>query len=320
MASISKHKNGWRSQVYVNGIRRSKLFETKTEAKILATYTEAELRQQRDDARDGVISFSALLDEYGRRVSVHKKGHDWERKQFVVLKRTKLASMMVHEITKSDISRWKDDRLSEVTGSTVNRQMNLLSHLFTKAVEWGYADKNPVKQVSRPKENEARSRLASEDELAAIQKSSGWDGETPPTTVGQRVYVAFLFSCETAMRQGEVASIRPDNVVGRIVHLTDTKNGSERYVPLSPRAQELLKLVENDFGLSASQIESNWRLLTKDAKVHDLHYHDSRHIGTTRLAQKVEVLDLSKITGHKDLKQLMRYYHQTPDQLADKLA
>ncbi len=144
MASYSKHKNGWRAQVYVNGFRRSKLFGTKTEARVWATYTEAELRQQRDHARDGVIRFSALLDEYDRRVSVHKKGHDWELKQFVVLKRTQLADMLVHDVGKADISRWKDDRLSEVSGSTVNRQMNLLSHVFTKAIEWGYADRNPV--------------------------------------------------------------------------------------------------------------------------------------------------------------------------------
>lgn len=38
------------------------------------------------------------------------------------------------------------------------------------------------------------------------------------------------------------------------------------------------------------------------------------------LAQKLQVLDLAKVTGHRDLKYLQRYYHQSPEQLADKLA
>ncbi|MFV1877923.1 tyrosine-type recombinase/integrase [Nioella sp.] len=231
----------------MNGIRRSKTFDHHSSAKNWAAYTEAELRQERDDARTGVIRFTGLLDEYEKRVSRLKKGHGWEVKQFAVLRRTLLADKLAHEITKAHISRWKDDRLSEVTGSTVNRQMNLLSHIFTMAIEWGYADVNPVSKVSRPKENEPRQRLPTVGELDATRLAARWDGVSAPVTVKQRVYVAFLFSCETAMRQGEIAGISPDDLDGRVVRLPKTKNGSARHVPLTPRAQELLGLVESDF-------------------------------------------------------------------------
>jgi integrase len=285
MASIRKYKRGWRAQVFVNGIRRSRTFDHYSSAKHWAADIEAELRRDRDDARAGVIRFTGLLDQYESRVSRHKKGHGWEVKQFAVLRRTFLADKAAHEITKAHISRWKDERLAEVTGSTVNRQMNLLSHVFTMAIEWGYADTNPVSGVSRPRENEPRARLPTKCELESTRLAAQWDGVSAPVTVKQRVYVAFLFACETAMRQGEIAGITPDDLDGRVVRLPKTKNGSPRNVPLTPRAQELLHLVECDFRLSASQISSNWKIITTKAKVDDLHFHDARHQGTTMLAQ-----------------------------------
>ncbi|WP_050764622.1 tyrosine-type recombinase/integrase [Marinomonas sp. MED121] len=44
----------------------------------------------------------------------------------------------------------------------------------------------------------------------------------------------------------------------------------------------------------------------------DLHFHDSRREALTRLATKVDVLNLAKISGHKDLRILQRVYY-APD-------
>lgn len=51
----------------------------------------------------------------------------------------------------------------------------------------------------------------------------------------------------------------------------------------------------------------------------DLHFHDLRHEGTSRLAQKLEMHELMKITGHKTSRMLMRYYHPDMPALAAKL-
>jgi integrase len=50
-----------------------------------------------------------------------------------------------------------------------------------------------------------------------------------------------------------------------------------------------------------------------------LTFHDARHEATTRLAGKLQVLDLARVTGHRDIKQLMTYYNKDARELAELL-
>jgi integrase len=51
----------------------------------------------------------------------------------------------------------------------------------------------------------------------------------------------------------------------------------------------------------------------------DLRFHDLRHEATTRLASIFPLHELTKITGHKDPRMLMRYYHPRAEDLARRL-
>ncbi|NVH98170.1 site-specific integrase [Burkholderia pseudomallei] len=52
----------------------------------------------------------------------------------------------------------------------------------------------------------------------------------------------------------------------------------------------------------------------------DLRFHDLRHEATSRLASIFPMHELTKITGHKDPRMLMRYYHPRAEELAKRLA
>jgi integrase len=51
----------------------------------------------------------------------------------------------------------------------------------------------------------------------------------------------------------------------------------------------------------------------------DLHFHDLRHEATSRLAERLEMHELMKVTGHKSSAMVARYYHPRASQLAEKL-
>ncbi|ARL03786.1 site-specific integrase [Burkholderia pseudomallei] len=51
----------------------------------------------------------------------------------------------------------------------------------------------------------------------------------------------------------------------------------------------------------------------------DLRFHDLRHEATSRLASIFPMHELTKITGHKDPRMLMRYYHPRAEELAKRL-
>lgn len=52
----------------------------------------------------------------------------------------------------------------------------------------------------------------------------------------------------------------------------------------------------------------------------DLRFHDLRHEATSRLASVFPMHELTKITGHRDPRMLMRYYHPRAEELAKRLA
>ena len=62
-----------------------------------------------------------------------------------------------------------------------------------------------------------------------------------------------------------------------------------------------------------SEIEKSDSMLT------DLHFHDLRHEATSRLADKLQMHELMKVTGHKSSSMLARYYHPRASALAQKL-
>jgi len=135
------------------------------------------------------------------------------------------------------------------------------------------------------------------------------------------------FALETAMRQGEITSLRWENVdlSKRVAYLPLTKNGDSRYVPLSTAAIKILNGLPRSiegrvFPVDRASISSRFTRLARKAKLMDLRFHDLRHTAITKMAGKLSnVLELSAVTGHKTLGMLKRYTHLNPEDLAKKL-
>jgi integrase len=104
-----------------------------------------------------------------------------------------------------------------------------------------------------------------------------------------------------------------------------TKNGEIREVPLLPAAIRLLESIPRAdsgrvFPIDQNVLKMRYRRAVARAGIVGLTFHDLRHIGTSRLAKMyTSPLDLKRVTGHKDLKSLDRYYHTTAEELAARL-
>lgn len=70
---------------------------------------------------------------------------------------------------------------------------------------------------------------------------------------------------------------------------------------------------------TSTTIELLVKLNTEDKILVDLHFHDLRHEATSRLAEKLQMHELMKVTGHKSSRMLSRYYHPRAEDLAKKL-
>ena len=319
MASIRRWKKGWRAEIFRAGVRKSKVFANKQEARDWAAHEEAKILGGAKVAAR--MPFGEVLDRYAREVSPAKRGHRWEVVRLEKMQRDTIAEKPIGDLTATDFADWRDRRVQEVSDGSVRREMTLLGAVLSRARdEWGLIAESPLKSVKKPPEPRKRSRRPTPEEIDRLILVGGSD----LSTATSRSIHAFLFAIETGMRAGEIVSLTPDAVDldRRVAALSKTKNGDARDVPLSPEAVRLLReLPKRDplFGLTSGQLDALFRKVRDKAAISDLHFHDSRHEATTRLSRKLDVLALAKMIGHRDIRMLMRYYDETAEDLARRL-
>ncbi len=305
-------------EICVAGIRKSKTFDTKTKAKMWAIEEESLLRKQAGGVSH-THTLGDIFDRYAEEVSNNKKGARWEIVRLNKFKSYPLAGIKLADLKREDFERWIDSR-RDVKPSTINRELNLMSHCLTQARRWRLMSANPLTDLKRPKNPPHRDRLISQAERDLILHALNYSEESPPIQHQQKVALAFLFALETAMRANEICGIRKEHIQGRTVFLPETKNGTSRYVPLSSEALRLLdRLESNGFELKSGSLSTTFRKAVIRAGIPNLTFHDTRHQAITALAKKLGVLDLARMVGHRDIKQLMTYFNKSAEDLAQQL-
>ncbi|MCP1675683.1 integrase [Natronocella acetinitrilica] len=257
-------------------------------------------------------------------------------------------------ITRQHVQAWITTRLKSVKPDSVRRELALLQAVVSLAMrDWGYDDlpANPFQQARKPKAGKGRVRRLREDEEDYLRRAldpqaSLPDGIRPVRS--DRLLHVFTLAIETTMRRGELLKIRWEhiNFDTCVVDLSemDTKNGERRSVPLSEAAvNALLALGRKRSGpvfptMTADSLSCSWnrtlrrarRIYAADCKgketepdplmLKDLRWHDLRHEGTSRLFEYgFEFTEVATVTGHKDVRMLMRYTHHRAANLAARM-
>lgn len=321
MPTFRKRGDKWRVEIRRRGVYRSGTFYTRAEAREWATAIEREIDTGKHRERS-TATLGDAFKRYAREVSPTKKGRRWEQVRLTMLQRDPLSDIRFRDITPDLLTKWRDTRLNAVTAASVNRDLALMSAVFATAQKpWGLIDHNPIKDVKRLREPPHRDRRITDDEIRRICWALGFNGSVH--TKSDEVAVAFLLALETAMRLGELTGIQRRNIFPRHVRLADTKNSDRRDVPLSREAIRLIGLLPNTgqrlFTVSAGSASTLFRKARDRAKIEGLTFHDSRHEACTRLARKIDALDLARMIGHRDLKSLLVYFNPRPAEIAERL-
>lgn len=355
MATITKSKNKSGSifiaLVRKGGIFKKRTFSTKAEALDWATDFEARISRADPSAivKPSKILFTDVVKKYKSNILISKKG---AAREVVALDRIVefFTNHTISEINKNEVVQYKNARLAKVQPGTVRREIDVLAAVLEFAKEeLGLLFINPARDVKKPAPAKARDRRLLKGEYEALEQAYGLrvrkDNGTLADGCDNELYgLIFAFAVETAARQAEICGIKKSDVHEKYIVLHDTKNGDDRKIPLSTKARqvvkEAVKLSVGDylFNVSTNAVRLAWtRAKARARKQHiadcnqtgipatpgfleNLRFHDLRHEATSRLAEKLSnVIELSAVTGHRDLQSLKRYYHPRADDLADKL-
>jgi len=302
----------------------TKTFTSRLVAKRFIKSTEIAM-EQGDYAPRSSMTVGELMQKYeAEYLPTLKNGGEPHKWRVRLLKRY-FEDLPLADLTPAHLAKFRDERQLKVAPLTVKRDLSVLSSAINTAVmEWDVPlDLNPVSRIRFKNADVPRDRRLQHGEEQMLLS------EAYPCLKRQ-----IIVAIETAMRQGEIYSIRKSgiNAQNQTLQIPETKTDRPRTIPLSKRA---LKALTDQIGASGNVVQmvdrpifevnrwTEWNRFTRlkeQCGIEDLRYHDLRHEATSRLFERgFNVMEVASITGHENLKHLKRYTHIKPESLVARL-
>lgn len=329
MATLNKRPSGkWQATVRKDGKSQSKSFSKRVDAVTWARQVElqAERTGLQGTAQNAAIKMTLgqVLERYRDEITSAKRCADNETYAIsgFLHSNSRLAAKSTDKLTAADFIAHRDRRLQKMKPATVVRELGWMQHAIDIACsDWGQRvhEGNPVKQVRRPRINNRRERR-----LQTVEWQALFDAVNETRLPLMKPLLALALA--TGMRRGELLSIqwKHVNLERCTIFLPQTKNGRARTVPLSPTAVHVLATLPRDyarcFPLSGNSVRLAFDRLRTQAGVVDLTFHDIRHEAVSRFVESgLSLAQVQMISGHRDLRMLMRYTHLQTDDIVAKL-
>jgi integrase len=342
MANIKKkvNKGGtvWRVDYYDPGGRRvRKDFPLKKDAeaylgKVMAAKKEDRYFDVFDVKKETRITFNELAERYVENFGKQRSFVGFKRHVVKDLQEV-FGEQRLSEISYLDLETYRNRRKATPTkaakprtDASVNRDMAILGHMLSKAVEWDMLESSPFKKGKRLmfKENNHRLRFLSEEEINRIL------GACSPH-LKPIVATALL----TGMRRGELLSLKWEQIRNDFIYLEAamTKSGKARQIPINDRLAEVLREVRRGNQLKSPyvfcdsqgrrfhEVKRSFVSACRRAGLEDFRFHDLRHTFASHLVMNgVGLKAVQELLGHADLKMTMRYAHLSQAHLQEAVA
>lgn len=224
------------------------------------------------------------------------------------------------KITSFDVERYKKHRIEQgASFATTNRELAVLSHLFTMGVEWSWISHRPAR-IKRFKEDNGRITYLTVEQCARVLEAAKHD-------VSPHIYLYSMIALATSMRMSEILSIRRCNVDvdKRRIYVAQAKAGAREqpmtaelaaylrtYMrTLPPGTEWLFPSISSRSGHLATIRKAHRRVVKAAGLDPDVVVrHTFRHTAVTHLVQAgVDLPTVQKISGHKTLAMVARYAH-----------
>jgi len=227
-------------------------------------------------------------------------------------------------VSRKTIEDYIEERVKAVTESTVNRELNTIGNLFTKAVEWGLLSQNPCKGVRKLKEKSKVPVFLNFVEIRKLLENCD-----------SFIYPVVKLALVTGCRMGEIIHLEwlDVDVEHRHIIVQDkedwhTKSHRHRIIPVSEDAVKMLvelkdlsissKVFSSPEGhqLTKMQIHRHYRKALKSAGLSGFDFKALRHTYASHLVMRgVNIRAVQKLLGHSTVKTTERYSHLAPDHL-----
>jgi len=238
--------------------------------------------------------------------------------------------VILHDITAHRLEQWKRERLAgkwrghqttsapkPLKPATVNRELDTLKSILSKAVEWGKLLENPARGVRRLKVENRRTRILTEPEQRDLL-------EAAPRKLRALITLALI----TGARVGELLALQWEHCQDGYVTFWETKNGRPRRIPISPAIAAVLSTLprihphvftnaHTEDRYTVNGVGHVFRRAVERAAIEnpdDVTLHTLRHTALSRMiAAGCDDYTVMEIAGHSSTRMLARYTHPTEE-------
>ncbi|KDE20288.1 hypothetical protein AZ09_08255 [Acetobacter aceti 1023] len=199
----------------------------------------------------------------------------------------------------------------EAGPTTANRILSILSMMLDYAIDIGWRDDNPAVGIKRLQIKSKGLHSWSDAEIEKYQ--SHW-----PTGTKQRL--AFALLLYTGQRRSDVVRMRPEDVSGGSIKVTQQKTGAKLDIPIHPKLQAELNawqdvgagtFLATEYGkpFSVNGFYNNFSEWCQEAGLpKGCSPHGLRKAAARLLAEAgCTTHQIASITGHKTLSEVERY-------------
>lgn len=304
MAYIRKRLGKWQCVIRVQGKPpTTKTFLIKKDAKLWGKKTELHFfREDNDIQKSDYPLFKECLERYRDEVVIHKRSRIMETKLISYLLKESFVNYKLNFVDSRVVALYRDRALKTLKSSSVRRRLAIVSHMYTIAKkEWGYKIENPVLNIRKPKSPEPRNRRFTNDELTKLIKGN---------RASPKLRLIIQIALETAMRQGEILRVKPEDINGNTLFIPIAKT-KPRTIPLTLKAMSLLNNAELPFNITGNALSKQFKKLCDYYEIEDAHFHDLRRQSLTNfmLERNLSVAETMMIAGHSDPRMLLKTYN-----------
>lgn len=325
MASITKRgPHQWRAEIRIKGFsRETATFETKAAALTWADETEAAMARhtfispaplRRHSLGEAVQLYCDQGVQKKRNPSKSRAGlSPWQADK------NNLAARPLSDLTPALLFDWLDGERDRGLADTSIRRyvMSLRAALKFVQPRWSLPSLDHLTDplLAELDGGIGRERRVSPDEETRLMAAARAYSSTAPAIIE--------LALETGMRRGEIASLTWENILlsQHTLRLSTSKNGEGRDIPLSVRAELILRTLPRELSgvvfrlTSADSITKLFVRICTRAGIKNLRFHDLRHEAASRIAPHVPATTLAKIFGWKTMQMALRYYNPSPAEL-----
>ena len=329
VASIRRHRGKWQVRVRRDGVAVTRSFIVRRDAEQWARHIEAKAGcgDVPPDIRQlAKITLAELVTRYRDEVTTRKKGAEMETTVLNAFLRHPICGKRLSDLTASDFTQYRDQRLQKVKTNTLRRQLNPIQNMFNVARrEWGLPIPiNPVVALDLKAGYDLRERRVDDEEWERLIAASE-DARNPLIQPMMRL------AKETGLRRGELLRILSQHVHlnRRELFVPPGKNNRARTVMLTHEAVAILVAQMEKasvdgflFPMTTQAAKCGWRRVRTRAGLdgQNLRFHDIRHEAISRFFEMgLTMPEVASQSGHRDARMLLRYGHAMRSKILAKL-